>query len=56
MHRGVLEWVDNVKRGRSRPTMTLDEAVNRDLREWNIPKNLATDRCAWRLAINVLEP
>jgi hypothetical protein len=27
-----------------------------DLREWNISKDLALDRGAWRLAINVPEP
>jgi hypothetical protein len=33
-----------------------DESVKRDLREWNISKDLALDRGAWRLAINVPEP
>jgi hypothetical protein len=53
---GVLERVDNVKRGRGRPKLTWDEAVRRDLKEWNIPKELAMDRSAWRLAISVPEP
>jgi hypothetical protein len=30
---GVLERVDNVKRGRVRPKMTWDEAIKRDLKE-----------------------
>ncbi|CAN6229665.1 unnamed protein product, partial [Urochloa humidicola] len=36
--------------------MELDESVKRDLKEWNISKELAIDRSAWRLAINVPEP
>jgi hypothetical protein len=53
---GVLKWGDNVKRGRDRPRLTWDETVKRDLKEWNIVKELAIDRSAWRLAINVPEP
>jgi hypothetical protein len=53
---GVLKRGDNVKRGRCRPRLTWDETVKRDLREWNITKELAMDRSAWRLAINVPEP
>ena len=32
MRNGVLERVDNVKRGRGRPKLTWDESVKRDLR------------------------
>ncbi|KAG2648569.1 hypothetical protein PVAP13_1NG020872 [Panicum virgatum] len=53
---GVLERVDNVKRGRGRPKLTWDESVKRDLKDWNISKEIALDRSAWRLAINVPEP
>ncbi|KAG2650504.1 hypothetical protein PVAP13_1NG211000 [Panicum virgatum] len=53
---GVLEWVDNVKRGRSRLKLMLDESVKRYLKDWNISKEIALDRSAWRLAINVPEP
>ncbi|KAG2614949.1 hypothetical protein PVAP13_3NG021790 [Panicum virgatum] len=53
---GVLERVDNVKRGRGRPKLTWDESVKRDLKNWNISKEIALDRSAWRLAINVSEP
>ena len=56
MHNGVLERVDNVKRGRCRPKLTCDELVKRDLKDWNISKEIALDRSAWRLAINVPEP
>ena len=53
---GVLERVDNVKRGRSRPKLTCDESVKRDLKDWNIYKKIALDRSTWRLAIDVPEP
>ena len=56
MRNGVLERVDNVKRGRGRPKLTCDELVKRDLKDWNISKEIALDRSAWRLTINVPEP
>ena len=34
MRNGVLERVDNVKRGRGRPKLTWDELVKRDLKDW----------------------
>jgi hypothetical protein len=52
----VLKRGDNVRRGRGRPRLTWDETVKRDLKEWNIAKELAMDRSAWRLAINIPEP
>ena len=52
----VLERVDNVKRGRCKPKLTWDESVKRDLKNWNISKEIALDRSTWRLAINVSEP
>ena len=55
MRKGILELVDNVKRGRGRPKLTWDESVKRD-KDWNISKEIALDRSAWRLAINVPEP
>ena len=55
MRNGVLERVDNIKRG-NRPKLTWDELVKRDLKDWNISKEIALDRSAWRLAINVPEP
>ena len=55
MRGGVLKRVDNVKRGRGRPKVTWDESVKRDLKEWNISKEVALDRSACRLAINVPE-
>ena len=53
---GILERVDNVKRSRGRHKLTWDELVKRDLKDWNISKEIALDRSAWRLAINVPEP
>ena len=32
------------------------ESVKRDLKDWNITKELAMDRGAWKLAIHVPEP
>jgi hypothetical protein len=36
--------------------MTWEEAIKRDLKEWNIPKKLALDRSAWKMAIHIPEP
>ena len=51
-----FERVDNVKRGRGRPKLTSDESVKRDLKDWNISKDITLDRSVWRQAINVTEP
>jgi hypothetical protein len=56
MRSGVLKRADNIKSGRGQPKLTWDESVKRDLKEWNIFKDLALDKSAWRLAINVDEP
>ena len=53
---GVLKRVDKVKRGRGRSKLTWDESIKRDLKDWNISEEVALDRSAWRLAINVAEP
>ena len=58
-HRCVVESLSqdsNVKRGRGRPKLTWVEAIKGDLKEWNIPKDLALDRSAWKIAIHVPEP
>ena len=52
----VLKHIDNAKRGRGRPKLTWEESVKIDLKEWNISKEVALNRSAWRLAINVPEP
>ena len=56
MRSGVLKRVAKVKRGRGRPKLTWDESVKRDLKDWDISEELALDRTAWRLAINMPEP
>ena len=53
---GVLKQIDNEKRGRGIPKLTWEESVKRDLKEWNISKEVALNRSAWKLAINVPEP
>ena len=52
---GILRRTENV-RSRGRPRLTWEEAVKRDLRDWNVAKELALDRSAWKLAIHVLKP
>jgi hypothetical protein len=52
----VLKRTDNVKSSRGRPKLTWDESIKRYLKKWNISKDLAMDRSAWRLAINMSEP
>ena len=56
MRSRMLKCVDKVKRGRGRPKLTWDESVKRNLKDWNISKEVALDRSAWRLAISVPEP
>ena len=46
MRNGVLERVDNVKRGRDRPKLTGNELVKRDLKDWNISKEIVLDKSA----------
>ena len=55
MRSGVLKRVDKIKRGRGRPKLIWDESVKGDLKDWNISKDIALDRSAWRLAINMSE-
>ena len=43
---GILSQDSNVKRGRGRPKLTWVEAIKGDLKEWNIPKDLALNRSA----------
>jgi hypothetical protein len=47
--------MENTRRGRGRPKLTWAEAVKRDLRDWNIPRDLALDRTAWKSVIAVPE-
>jgi hypothetical protein len=50
------ERTDNVKSGRGQTKLIWDEFVKRDLKEWNISKDLAMNKSAGRLAVNVPEP
>jgi hypothetical protein len=43
---GILKRVDNIKSGRGRPKLTWDKSVKRDMKKWNISKDLAMDRSA----------
>ena len=52
---GVLSRIENTRRGRGRPRLTWEEAVKRDLKAWNVSKELTFDRSAWKLAIHVPE-
>ena len=36
--------------------LTWQESVKKDLKDWNITKELAMDRGVWKLAIHVPEP
>ncbi|ONM53611.1 Retrovirus-related Pol polyprotein LINE-1 [Zea mays] len=56
VHIGIIRRPENVKRGRGRPTLMWTEAVKKDLKEWNIDKELAVDRKGWKCAIHVPEP
>jgi len=53
---GILSQDSNVKRGRERTKLTWVEAIKGNLKGWNIPKDLALDRSAWKIAIHVPEP
>jgi hypothetical protein len=44
------------KRGRGRPSLTWEQSMKRDLKDWCITKELALDRREWKLAIYVPEP
>ncbi|KAG2597916.1 hypothetical protein PVAP13_5KG292149 [Panicum virgatum] len=46
----------NMRRGRSRPKLTREETIRRDLKDWSIPRDLSLDRSAWKAAIHVPEP
>jgi hypothetical protein len=56
MHKSIIRRDNNVKRGRGRPNLTWEEAIKRDLKEWNIPKKLCLDRSGWKETIHVPEP
>ena len=53
---GILSQDSNVKRGRGRPKLTWVEAIKGDSKVWNIPKDLALDRSAWKIASHIPRP
>ena len=55
MRSGILSQDNYVKRGRGIPKLTWVEAIKGDLKGWNIPKDLALDRSAWKTVIHVSE-
>jgi hypothetical protein len=55
VHCGVLSQANNVRRGRGRPKLTWGEAIKRDLKAWDIPRDLCFNRSAWKAAIDVPE-
>ena len=50
---GIISRFVSTRIGRGRPRLTWEEAVKKDLKEWNVSKELALDRSAWKLAIHV---
>ena len=46
MHCGVPSRDINVRRGRGRPKLTWGETIKRDLKGWDIPRDLCLDRSA----------
>lgn len=52
---GILKGRDNIRRGRGQPKLTWEEGVKRDLKDWNVPRDLALDRNAWKSTIHVPE-
>ena len=56
MRCGVLSQDINVRRGRGRPKLIWTEAIKRDLKSWDTPRDLYFHRSAWKTTINVPEP
>jgi hypothetical protein len=52
---GILKRDSNGKRGMGRPKLRWKEAVKGDLTKWNIPKDLALNKSAWKKAIHVFD-
>jgi hypothetical protein len=53
---GVISRTGDGKRGRGRPSLTWEESVKGDLKDWSITKELTLDRREWKLTIHVSEP
>jgi hypothetical protein len=53
---GILSRPENTRRGRGRPRLTWEEEIKKDLKEWNISKEVNLDKSAWKMTIHVPEP
>jgi hypothetical protein len=53
---GILRCDSNEKRVRGRSKLTWEETVKGDLKIWDIPKDLASNRSALKIVIHVSEP
>jgi hypothetical protein len=51
----ILSRPENTRRGRGRLRLTWEETIKRDLKKWNISKELALDISAWKMTIHVPE-
>jgi hypothetical protein len=51
----ILSRLDNTRRGRSRPGLTWEAVIKRDLKEYNISKELVLYMSAWNTTIYVSE-
>ena len=56
VHCEVLSQANNVRRGRGRPKLTCGETIKKDLKAWDIPRDLCLNSSAWKAAIDVPEP
>ena len=56
VHCGILSQSNNTRRGRERLKLTWGEAIKRDLKGWDITRDLCLDMSAWKTAIDVPEP
>ena len=45
-----------MRRGRGRLKLTWREAIKRDLKTWDTPRDLCLNKSAWKAAIEVPEP
>ena len=55
VHCGVLSQANNMRRGRGRPKLIWRETIKRDLKAWDISRDLCLNRSAWKAAIEVSE-
>jgi hypothetical protein len=53
---GILSHPENVRIKRCRPRLTWKETIKKDLKKWNIFKEIALDMSAWKTVIHVSEP